>query len=66
MQKSKTFCIKPWIHMATYTTGEALMCCVAKEAAGNLNRDTIEEFWNGGGYGCSGRAGVHISFCDPG
>ena len=47
MQKSKTFCIKPWIHMATYTTGEALMCCVAKEAAGNLNRETIEEIWIG-------------------
>ena len=50
MQKSKTFCVKPWIHMATYTTGEALMCCVAKEAAGNLNRDTIEEIWNGEHY----------------
>ena len=36
--------------MATYTTGEALMCCVAKEAAGNLNRDTIEEIWNGEHY----------------
>jgi MoaA/NifB/PqqE/SkfB family radical SAM enzyme len=36
--------------MATYTTGEALMCCVAKEAAGNLNRDTIEEIWNGQHY----------------
>ena len=43
MERSKTFCIKPWVHMATYTTGEALMCCVAKEAAGNLNKDTIQD-----------------------
>ena len=44
---SDTFCIKPWVHMATYTTGDALMCCVAKESAGNLNKDTIKEIWNG-------------------
>lgn len=48
--RSKTFCIKPWVHIATYTSGEALMCCVAKEAAGNLNRDTIEQIWNSDHY----------------
>ena len=36
--------------MATYTSGEALMCCVAKEAAGNLNRQRIHEIWNGDHY----------------
>ena len=41
-----TFCIKPWVHMATYTTGDALMCCVAKESAGNLNKDTITQICN--------------------
>jgi len=50
MKKSATFCVKPWIHMATYTTGEALMCCVAKESAGNLNRQTIDEIWNSDHY----------------
>jgi len=50
MERSKTFCIKPWVHMATYTTGEALMCCVAKEAAGNLNKDTIQDIWNSDHY----------------
>ena len=47
---SDTFCIKPWVHMATYTTGDALMCCVAKESAGNLNKDTITQIWNGDHY----------------
>ena len=50
MKKSKTFCVKPWIHMATYTSGEALMCCVAKEHAGNLNRQPIQEIWNSKHY----------------
>ena len=50
MDRSKTFCVKPWIHMATYTTGEALMCCVAREAAGNLNKHTIQEMWNSKHY----------------
>ena len=47
---SDTFCIKPWVHMATYTSGEALMCCVAREAAGNLNKHTIEQIWNSEHY----------------
>jgi len=50
MQRSKTFCIKPWMHIATYTTGEALMCCVAKKTAGNLNQDKIQDIWNGNHY----------------
>jgi MoaA/NifB/PqqE/SkfB family radical SAM enzyme len=49
-ERSKTFCVKPWIHMATYTTGEALMCCVATQAAGNLNRDNIQDIWNNQHY----------------
>ena len=36
--------------MATYTTGEALMCCVAREKAGNLNTQRIHEIWNGDHY----------------
>ena len=36
--------------MATYTTGEALLCCVARDPAGNLNKNTIEEIWNNKHY----------------
>ena len=50
MERSKTFCIKPWMHIATYTTGEALMCCVARRTAGNLNKDTLEDIWNSDHY----------------
>jgi MoaA/NifB/PqqE/SkfB family radical SAM enzyme len=46
---SKTFCILPWTHMATYTDGTALLCCVAKPFKNktNLNEQTIKEVWNG-------------------
>jgi MoaA/NifB/PqqE/SkfB family radical SAM enzyme len=36
--------------MASYTTGEALMCCVARESAGNLNTQTIDQIWNSDHY----------------
>ena len=46
---SKTFCILPWIHAATYTDGTALLCCVAKSHPNksDLNESTIKEVWNG-------------------
>lgn len=47
MSKSKTFCILPWIHAATYTDGSALLCCVAKSNKEvNLNNMTLKEAWN--------------------
>jgi MoaA/NifB/PqqE/SkfB family radical SAM enzyme len=47
MSKSKTFCILPWIHAATYTDGSALLCCVAKsDKETNLNNMTMNEAWN--------------------
>jgi hypothetical protein len=47
---SPTFCVLPWIHMATYTNGTPLLCCVAqppndKEKI-NLNYESINEIWN--------------------
>lgn len=46
---SKTFCILPWIHAATYTDGTALLCCVAKSHPNpsDLNESTIKQVWNG-------------------
>lgn len=45
--KSKTFCILPWTHIATYTDGSALLCCVASsEKDLNLNKMTLNEVWN--------------------
>lgn len=44
------FCILPWIHMATYTDGTALLCCLAQpprhDSRLNFNRATIDAIWN--------------------
>lgn len=51
LNKSKTFCIMPWIHTATQTDGSVQLCCVAdpfKEL--NLNNLTWEEVWNSNQY----------------
>jgi organic radical activating enzyme len=45
----KKFCILPWIHMATYTNGKSLLCCVAQPPDDdrlNLNSATIDAVWN--------------------
>lgn len=47
MKKSKTFCILPWIHAATYNDGAALLCCVAKDSKRlNLNKMDWPKIWN--------------------
>jgi MoaA/NifB/PqqE/SkfB family radical SAM enzyme len=44
---SKTFCILPWTHVATYTDGSALLCCVANSQPElNLNTQSLEQVWN--------------------
>ena len=46
-EQSKTFCILPWVHTATYTDGTALLCCVASPDSGlNLNTSTINDVKN--------------------
>ena len=46
-ERSKTFCILPWTHMASYTDGSALLCCVANSRKElNLNKMSLEEVWN--------------------
>lgn len=44
---SATFCILPWIHLATWTSGEATLCCLSERDSGeNLNRNSPKEIWN--------------------
>jgi molybdenum cofactor biosynthesis enzyme MoaA len=46
-KKSKTFCILPWTHLASWPDGTALLCCVAKGTSGiNLNDVTVKEAIN--------------------
>ena len=45
----KEFCILPWMHMATYTDGTALLCCLAQPTQDqriNLNNADINAIWN--------------------
>lgn len=43
---SKTFCILPWIHVATLTDGTAQLCCLSDGNSNNLNNETLEDYWN--------------------
>ena len=44
---SKTFCIRPFMHLATRTHGAALPCCVGKSFKTlQLNRNTFSEVWH--------------------
>ncbi|MCY4524579.1 MAG: twitch domain-containing radical SAM protein [Halobacteriovoraceae bacterium] len=44
---SPTFCVLPWIHMATRTSGAILPCCVGGQLKDNLNCTTFTKAWNG-------------------
>lgn len=48
LTESKTFCIKPWIHLHAYPTGEVYPCCGAEriEPLGNSRNSTLKEVWN--------------------
>lgn len=43
---SNTFCVLPWLHMATRTWGAITPCCVAEPLEDNLNTVTFSEAWN--------------------
>ena len=64
---SETFCVLPWIHMATYTDGSALLCCVAQNSNElNLNNQTVSEIWNSEHFKDARRkmlAGEKVSAC---
>lgn len=44
---NKTWCVYPFVHLATFTNGDVTPCCVAKPYVNvNLNNLTIAEVWN--------------------
>ena len=43
---SPTFCILPWLHLATRTRGDVTPCCVGEPLRENLNRTTFTKAWN--------------------
>lgn len=42
-EPTKTFCILPWIHAATYNDGSALLCCAAQNSE-KLNWNYLKMF----------------------
>ena len=43
---SPTFCVLPWLHMATRTWGSVTPCCVGGPFGENLNKITFSKAWN--------------------
>ena len=60
MSSSKTFCVLPWIHLATSASGMLRVCCNStpgqnfimrdETSAYRINNDNIEEAWNSPTY----------------
>ena len=50
--KSKTFCILPWVHLATKPSGEARLCCMTQKVITNNEEEykfsshNLAEIWN--------------------
>lgn len=47
MSNKDTWCIYPFVHLATFTNGDITPCCVARSYKGlNLHDITLEQAWN--------------------
>ena len=46
---SETFCLLPFIHMATKTDGDMKLCC-RSWPVGNINETTMKDLWNSDKY----------------
>jgi radical SAM protein with 4Fe4S-binding SPASM domain len=46
--KSKTFCVLPWIHLYANPDGSVLPCCIGdhNNPLGNIQNNTIKEIWS--------------------
>ena len=51
VKTSEAFCMKPWVHLFVSHYGTVGPCCLAPwdadKALGDINRNTIQEIWNG-------------------
>lgn len=68
MNINKNLCLMPWLHMATLSSGDVKLCCIAKNNSKlNLNNESIVEIWNSEYYKNTRKsmlAGERISTCD--
>ncbi|NMM46848.1 twitch domain-containing radical SAM protein [Marinigracilibium pacificum] len=44
---NKAFCILPWIHFHVGLHGRVQPCCIASKPLGNINKNSLDEIWNG-------------------
>ncbi|MCX2744652.1 twitch domain-containing radical SAM protein [Mangrovivirga sp. M17] len=44
---NKAFCILPWIHFHVGLHGRVQPCCIASKPMGDINKESLEEIWNG-------------------
>jgi MoaA/NifB/PqqE/SkfB family radical SAM enzyme len=65
---NEKLCLMPWAHLATLSSGDVKLCCIAKnDSKLNLNKDSIVKVWNSDYYKASRKsmlAGEQISTCD--
>ncbi len=51
MGNSKSFCMKPWVHLFVSHFGTVTPCCITpwdkEQALGDINDQTVAEIWNG-------------------
>ena len=51
MNKSKVFCMAPWVSINNNPNGDILPCCIARDGTfGNLYKDSVEDIWNNEKY----------------
>ena len=52
LNKSKTFCMMPWVHMHAFADGRVYPCCFGDyhTPMGNLREHTMEQVWNNNEY----------------
>lgn len=49
LNKSKVFCMAPWVHLHTSPIGNAYSCCIAKNPVGNTRVESIKDLVNSEG-----------------
>ena len=49
-EKSKTFCILPWVHLHSWAGGEVYTCCLSniepEHRIGNLQDTSLQDLYN--------------------
>jgi radical SAM protein with 4Fe4S-binding SPASM domain len=52
LEKSKTFCMLPWVHMYVNPNGDVLPCCIANHTTpiGNIRGRAVKDVWTDAPY----------------